>query len=194
MLTQGERQEIIQIARESIARGLQRRSGRAGIEGGAFREAPWKGSLAAPGGAFVTIHVLGNLRGCIGYIESHLAVGQVVEEVAQKAAFDDPRFPPLTDHEFPEICLEVSLLSPLCKVSRVEEIEVGKHGLLIEYGTARGLLLPQVATEYGWDREAFLENVSRKAGLPRNIWRDPKAALYTFTAEIVDETPADTKR
>jgi AmmeMemoRadiSam system protein A len=110
-----------------------------------------------------------------------------VEEVAEKAAFEDPRFPPLTPGEVPGVRLEISVLSPLQRVTDVAEIQVGVHGILLALGRCRGLLLPQVATEYGWDRVKFLESTSRKAGLAGDAWRTPAAEIYIFTAEIVEE-------
>jgi AmmeMemoRadiSam system protein A len=108
-------------------------------------------------------------------------------EVAEKASTEDPRFEPLSSEELQQATLEVSILSPLQRIRCPDEVVVGKHGLLIELGRRRGLLLPQVATEYGWDRQVFLENTARKAGLPEDAWKDPKAILYTFTAEVVSE-------
>jgi AmmeMemoRadiSam system protein A len=136
----------------------------------------------------VTLRSHGALRGCIGYIESILPLANVVEEVAVKAALEDPRFPPLTSAEVKDMIIEVSVLSPLVRVKNIEEINVGVHGLLLELGPRRGLLLPQVATEYHWDRLAFLNATARKAGLPEDGWRHPEAKLYRFTAEIVEET------
>jgi AmmeMemoRadiSam system protein A len=135
----------------------------------------------------VTLRKDHELRGCIGYIESRFPLADVVGEVAVKAAFEDPRFPPLTVSELEEITIEVSVLSPLQPVHDLEEIQVGVHGLLIELAGRRGLLLPQVASEYRWDRETFLENTARKAGLPRNAWKDPQAKIYLFSAEIAGE-------
>jgi len=179
MLTPEERRELLRIAREAI---------HCSLEGREFKTpAPAQGVLAQPCGAFVTIRIDHDLRGCIGYIESTAPLVDVVAEVATKAAFEDPRFPPLTSAEFSRAALEVSVLSPLRVISDIEEIRVGEHGLLLELGHRRGLLLPQVAVEYGWGSEEFLENVSRKAGLPREAWRDPKATIYIFSAEIAEE-------
>jgi AmmeMemoRadiSam system protein A len=143
--------------------------------------------LNEPGGAFVTLHAHGDLRGCIGYIESAMPLSRVVEDVAEKAAFEDPRFPPLTPDEYPEVRMEISILSPLRRIASPEEIVIGSHGLLLEHGWHRGLLLPQVATEHRWDRTAFLENVARKAGLPATAWKDPSARIFIFTADIIRE-------
>lgn len=184
MLTPEEKRKLLEIARESIAHALVRdRAVRHGRAGG--RE--YTGGLAEPSGAFVTIHIGEDLRGCIGYIESTMPVGDVVSEVAVKAATEDPRFMPMTQGELAHATLEVSILSPLKQIARVDEIEVGRHGLLLELGRHRGLLLPQVATEYGWDREKFLEYTARKAGLPAEAWKDPEAKIYAFSAEIIHE-------
>ena len=190
MLTEEEKRILLDIARASILRALKVRSA---VPGEAPRRPPpdgfreLKGNLAEPRGAFVTIKLNGLLRGCIGYVESPLPLGRVVEEVAEKAAMEDPRFPPLTSAEAEAMEMEVSVLSPLRRVSDVGEIQVGVHGLVLELGRNRGLLLPQVAVEYGWDRQTFLEHTARKAGLPPNAWEDPRAKIYLFSAEVVRE-------
>jgi len=189
MLTDEERQELLRLARQSVETSVRHRQDR--VPGGnrAARQdvRTFRGRLAEPGGAFVTIHVGADLRGCIGYIESPLPLGEVVWEVAEKAALEDPRFPPMTETELGDSSLEVSVLSPLRKIVDVNEIQVGTHGILLELGHRRGLLLPQVATEQGWDRQRFLEGTARKAGLPRDAWKDPEASLYIFSADIVQE-------
>lgn len=135
-------------------------------------------------GAFVTLHLDHQLRGCIGTIEPVKPLAEVVQEMAVAAAFQDPRFPPLSPRELERIDIEISVLTPLELVKNVEEIEVGKHGLLVERGFRRGLLLPQVATEYGWNRQTFLEHTCLKAGLPPTAWQDPETRIYRFSAEI----------
>lgn len=135
-------------------------------------------------GAFVTIQKKGQLRGCIGYIEGRGPVWKTVEEMAEAAAFRDPRFPSVTEQELPDLQVEISVLTPLKRISDVREIEVGKHGLYIKKGWSSGLLLPQVATEYGWNRETFLEHTCQKAGLPSNAWKDKDAEIYLFSADI----------
>jgi AmmeMemoRadiSam system protein A len=183
MLTQDERGELLMIARAAVERAARgERARRVETHGGA---------LGAAGGAFVTLRCGGDLRGCIGYIESELPLGEVVAEVATKAALEDPRFPPVTVQELDRITIEVSVLSNLRPVKDVDEVEVGEHGLLLELGQNRGLLLPQVATEYGWDREQFLAHTARKAGLPEKSWGDPRAKLFIFSAEVFDEGQAD---
>jgi AmmeMemoRadiSam system protein A len=104
--------------------------------------------------------------------------------MALSAAFCDPRFPPLTPQEFKDIHLEISVLSPLRKIKQVDEIQVGVHGLYIRQGPCRGLLLPQVATEYHWDRETFLQQTCCKACLPPQAWKDPQTEIYIFSADI----------
>jgi len=143
-------------------------------------------ALLAPRGAFVTLHRDGRLRGCIGYIEPVKPLIRTVQEVAVKAAFEDPRFPPLTEDE--SVQIEISVLTPPEQVSDISSIEVGRDGLIVELGPRRGLLLPQVATEYGWDRQTFLENTATKAGLPPDAWKHPSVRLYKFSAEIFGDS------
>jgi len=135
-------------------------------------------------GAFVSLHKRGQLRGCIGYIEGRGPLHKTIEEMAEAAAFRDPRFSPVTERELPELDIEISVLTPLQRISDVNEIEVGKHGIYIKKGWYSGLLLPQVATEYGWDRKTFLEHTCQKAGLPSNAWKDKETEIYIFSADI----------
>ena len=135
-------------------------------------------------GAFVTIHKKGELRGCIGYIEGHGPLYKTIEEMAEAAAFRDPRFTPVKEKELPELELEISVLTPLKKIKEAKEIQVGKHGIYIKKGWFSGLLLPQVATEYGWDHLTFLEHTCQKAGLPSNAWKEKDTEIYIFSADI----------
>lgn len=135
------------------------------------------------GAVFVTIKNNGSLRGCIGHIQPVMPLYQSVIKNAVAACSSDRRFPPLTKDELKDIEVEVSILSPLVKVKNTEDIMIGRHGLVIRKGMRRGILLPQVATEFGWDRETFLEQLCAKAGLSRGAWKD--AELYIFTAEII---------
>lgn len=135
-------------------------------------------------GAFVTIQKKGQLRGCIGYIEGRGPLHKTIEEMAEAAAFRDPRFAPVKEKELPELEIEISVLTPLKKITDVNEIEVGKHGIYIKSGWYSGLLLPQVATDYGWDRQTFLENTCQKAGLPTNAWKEKNIEIYIFSADI----------
>ncbi len=135
-------------------------------------------------GAFVTITRGGQLRGCIGYIKAYKPLYQTVEEMAAQAAFHDPRFNPVTERELPDLEIEISVLTPLKRVRDVGEIQVGRHGILIEKGFYSGLLLPQVATEYGWNRKTFLEHTCLKAGLPMDAWKDKDTNISIFSADI----------
>ena len=135
-------------------------------------------------GAFVSLHKKGQLRGCIGYIEGRGPLHKTIEEMAEAAAFRDPRFSPVTERELSELNIEISVLTPLKKITDVNEIEVGKHGIYIKRGWNAGLLLPQVATEYRWDRKTFLEHTCQKAGLPSNAWKEKDAEIYIFSADI----------
>jgi AmmeMemoRadiSam system protein A len=137
-------------------------------------------------GAFVTLTKKGRLRGCIGALEGDKPLYQLIPELALSSAFQDPRFPPLSAEELPEIKIEISILSPLYP-GRPEEVEVGKHGIYIVRGFNRGVLLPQVATEYNLTREEFLRQGCLKAGLPEDCYKDPKTKLYLFTAEVFEE-------
>jgi AmmeMemoRadiSam system protein A len=135
-------------------------------------------------GAFVSLHSRGQLRGCIGRIQPNQPLHQIVEEMALAAAFEDPRFSPLTLKELKDLELEISVLTPLQRIKDMQEIEVGKHGLYIKKGFHSGLLLPQVATEHRWNTLTFLEETCRKAGLPRNAWKEKDAEIYFFSADI----------
>lgn len=135
-------------------------------------------------GAFVSIHKRGELRGCIGYIEGQGPLHKTIEKMAEAAAFQDPRFPPVTEKEVPELDIEISVLTPLKRIFDINEIEVGKHGIYIKKGWYSGLLLPQVATEYGWDRKTFLDHTCQKAGLPSHAWKEKDTEIYIFSADI----------
>jgi uncharacterized protein len=135
-------------------------------------------------GAFVCVKKRGNLRGCIGYIQAIKPLAITISEMAEAAAFQDPRFPPLRQDELRDLTFEISILSPLKQITDINEIEVGKHGLYIVKGIHAGLLLPQVATEYGWDSETFLEQTCCKAGLPPNAWHDKTTKIYSFSADV----------
>jgi AmmeMemoRadiSam system protein A len=136
-------------------------------------------------GAFVTLHKMGRLRGCIGYIESLKPLYQTVCECAMAAALRDPRFDAVTPEELPALHVEISVLSPLVEIIP-DQVEVGRHGLLISRGGQRGVLLPQVPVEWKWDREQFLEETCLKAGLPPDAWRHG-AKIQAFTAQVFGE-------
>ncbi len=135
---------------------------------------------------FVTLHYDRKLRGCIGIIEGNLRLGENLARCAADAALHDPRFTPLRPEELNGLEIEISLLSPIHPI-RPEEVEIGRHGLLVERGIRRGLLLPQVATEHRLGREQFLAETCVKAGLPRGSWKDPDTRIYGFECEIVAE-------
>ena len=138
-------------------------------------------------GAFVTLHKEGELRGCIGRFTSDGPLFETIAEMAISAAFEDPRFPEVTANEVPVLHIEISVLSPLKLITDTEEITVGIHGIYIIKGANRGVLLPQVATENGFDRDTFLDQTCIKAGLNPGAWREGSLQIYTFNAEIFSE-------
>ena len=137
-------------------------------------------------GAFVSIFWRGQLRGCLGRLSPDVALPSLVVRLAQTVADSDPRFDPVRPDELADITLEISVLTPECEITSVDEIEVGRHGLIIARGSRRGLLLPQVATEHGWDRETFLDHTCTKAGLPAGAWKDG-ARICVFEAIVFGE-------
>ena len=178
-LTPADKQLLLQVARDSIAARL---TGKAA--------APVK--TAAPvmqerRGAFVSLHRQGQLRGCIGYIDAVKPLLQTVQEMAPAAAFHDPRFRPLQADELADLEIEISVLTPMKLIKSTDEIEVGKHGILISRGINQGVLLPQVATECGWDREAFLKFTCSKAALPDDAWQDAQTKIEIFSAQVFSE-------
>ncbi len=175
-LTAEEKDTLRQIAQRAITTHLQGDK--------PLRDDTLTETLKERRGAFVSLHSRGQLRGCIGRIQPNQPLHQIVEEMALAAAFEDPRFSPLTLKELKDLELEISVLTPLQRIKDVQEIEVGKHGLYIRKGFHSGLLLPQVATEHEWDPLTFLEETCRKAGLPRNAWKEKDAEIYLFSADI----------
>ena len=176
-LDEPQRKALLEIARRAL-------EGYVGA-GKIPREEGARGALAAPGAAFVTLTKNGRLRGCIGYTEAVAPLFKVVQECAVAAAAEDPRFPPVSPMELPSLRVEISVLTPLVPI-RPEEVEIGRHGLMVSQGRMRGLLLPQVPVEWGWDRETFLDQTCVKAGLPPSAWRHG-ATLRAFTAEVFGE-------
>lgn len=174
-----ERAQLLAIAREALAAWVNRGA----------PVAPPAGASERRAGAFVTLHVRGELRGCIGHVQADRRLVDVVAECAVSAASADPRFPPVTAPELPLVAIEVSVLGPLEPVARIEEVEVGRHGLVVESGRRRGLLLPQVAREWGWDAVAFVAQTCRKAGLPQDAWPSGGATLLRFEADVFGEGP-----
>ena len=186
-LTPEDQRRILQIARTAIENRLAREGpAEPRIPEGASAEAG-SAVLREKRGVFVTLHRKGALRGCIGYIQGFKPLVEAVGEMALAAAFGDPRFPPVTAEELPELDVEISVLTPLRRMSELSEITIGEHGLYIVKGPRSGLLLPQVATEYGWDRETFLRHTCLKAGLPETAWQDPESEIHLFGAQIFGE-------
>ena len=179
-LNQKEKEELLRIARTTIEKK---------VKGEAIPKFHTDSQiLKETRGAFVTINKNGNLRGCIGTFVADKPLYEVVEEMAISAATRDPRFPAVNESELDKLELEISVLTPLRKIDNVEEIEVGKHGIYIIKGYNRGVLLPQVATEYGWDRITFLEHTCNKAMLPKNAWKEDDTQIYIFSAQIFHES------
>ena len=135
-------------------------------------------------GAFVTIKKNGNLRGCIGTVISQINILDTIKTMAIRAAFSDPRFTPVIGPELDHLEVEISVLSPLKKIKDISEIEVGKHGILIQNQQYSGLLLPQVAIEQNWNLNQFVESVCKKAGLKSTAYSHPSTILYTFEADV----------
>ncbi len=179
MLSDEQKRRLIEVARQSL---------HAAVAGGPPPDLQTDDpELLQPRGAFVTLTKAAQLRGCIGYIEPRVPLIEAVAENAQSAALHDLRFTPVSPEELPAIELEISALTPLEPVADVQEIEVGRHGLVISQGPNRGLLLPQVPVEWGWDREEFLEHTCLKAGLPPEAWRQDETELLRFEAEVFSE-------
>ena len=171
-----ERRVLLDLAHRAIEAAL----GRKEIDTTAPTE-----HLAQPRGAFTTLHLKDELRGCVGYVIAAYPLYRTIAETAVAAAFYDTRFNPVTSSEAALLKIEISVLSPLFPVG-AEDVEIGRHGLVVSQGGRRGLLLPQVPVEHGWDRVMFLEQTCFKAGLPANAWRQG-AMLEAFTAEVFAE-------
>lgn len=170
--------------------GLARRSVRVRLEEGrTLRKGRDYAEVAPePRGAFVTLTTRsGDLRGCIGHILPLLPLDETVAGMAVAAALEDPRFPPVRPQELPSLSIEISALTVPRPAASAEAVEVGRHGLIVTRGPCRGLLLPQVPAESGWNREEFLRHTCRKAGLPPEAWREPGTKLEVFEAEVWGE-------
>ena len=174
-----ERALLLQLVHESIKSVLDRRT--------IAMEAP-SAHLALPRGVFTTLYLHGQLRGCVGYVFPVTPLYRGVIETARAAASEDTRFRPVTRVEAPHLKTSLSVLSPLSPIEP-DEVEVGRHGLVVSLAGHRGLLLPQVPVEHGWDRSTFLEQTCHKAGLPIDAWKTG-ATLEAFTAEVFGEEGA----
>lgn len=180
MLTVAEQHALLQFARDTIA---------ARLTGSALPPPVRLDDPQRHAGAFVTLRSAGDLRGCIGYPGSEKRLDEVVGHCAVAAATEDPRFPPVTADELPGLEVEISVLTPIRKVDDVNEIEVGRDGLIVQDGFRKGLLLPQVATEQHWNRDTFLSHTCLKAGLRPDAWRSG-AKIFRFQAEVFSERRA----
>jgi uncharacterized protein len=174
-----ERLLLLKLAHDSIAATLERRQ---------VALHPPSPHLAESRGVFTTLYLRGELRGCVGYVAPVASLYQTVAETARAAAFEDPRFQPVTRGQAPDLEVSLSILSRL-EVIQPNQVEIGRHGLLITMGSHRGLLLPQVALEHNWDRIAFLEQTCQKAGLPADAWKHG-ARIEAFTAEVFSDREA----
>jgi uncharacterized protein len=182
------RRALLQIAREAIRSRLSRGTRHEDTARGARPEARGpEDHLSRRCPAFVTLRRGDQLRGCIGHVEADRPLVDVIARAAIAAALEDPRFPPVTVAELDEISIEISVLGPMQRVTDLSTIEVGRHGLVVQSGARRGLLLPQVPTEWGWDRETFLDQLCLKAGLPRGAWRTD-AEILCFEADVFGDS------
>jgi AmmeMemoRadiSam system protein A len=175
-LSETERTAILELTRKAVEEAVCRNR--------VLQEIPKIPLFERQCGVFVTLHVAERLRGCIGVVEAKEPLGESIARCAASAAREDPRFSRMRAEELPDLDIEVSLLSPLERMEP-EQIEIGKHGLLVEQGLHRGLLLPQVATEHHLGTEQFLRETCHKAGLREDAWKDSATHIYGFTCEIV---------
>ena len=176
MFTEGQRRELVEIARRAVSGSVTGRHAPAPTETGEVPDAS---------GAFVTLKKHGQLRGCIGTLECRRSLAEEIARVAVSAAREDPRFEPVKASELDDLDIEVSVLGPLEEIDPrdPDAIVIGRHGLVVEQGRRRGLLLPQVAPEWGWNRDEFLAHTCTKAGLPADAWKNG-ATVYRFDAEV----------
>ncbi|OIN95855.1 hypothetical protein AUJ66_08150 [Candidatus Desantisbacteria bacterium CG1_02_38_46] len=179
MLDKGQQERLLKIARQTLEEHI--RKGRISE----FKEID--PALTQKCGVFVTLTKKGQLRGCIGYIQPILPLDETISKMAIESSTGDPRFPPVSSEELKEIHIEISVLTPLQLINDVNKIEVGKHGLYIRKGLFSGLLLPQVATSYAWDKWQFLDQTCIKAGLSPGDWREKDSQIFIFSAQIFGE-------
>lgn len=176
MLKSKEKKILLDIAHKAITAAVR--------EEDTTPEPREEKALNMRSGCFVTIKQDDDLRGCIGNFQSDLPLFKEVAEMAAASACKDPRFYPLQEDELANIKIDISVLSPLEKIDEIEAIEIGTHGIYLEKGYYRGVLLPQVATEHHWDRETFLKQTCIKAGLPTDSWEAEETDIYIFSAEV----------
>jgi AmmeMemoRadiSam system protein A len=179
-LTEAQQKLLLRLAREALEASV--------VTQRLPEIAPFADARFECCGAFVSLHKFEHLRGCIGHIEALKPLDETVRECAFSAALSDPRFEPVMPEELRDLRIEISVLSPFYEISP-EHLQVSQHGLLISRGLHRGLLLPQVAVHWKWDRERFLKETCRKAGLDEDAWRHG-AKIEAFTAQVFAE-PAE---
>jgi AmmeMemoRadiSam system protein A len=177
-LSEADRQSMLALARRAIVEAVSFQK--------SIGDTPRIGASTEIRGVFVTLHARGRLRGCIGVVEAFEPLSESIPRCAANAALRDSRFSPVCVEELPEIEIELSLLSSFEPILS-ENIEIGKHGLLISQGSKRGLLLPQVAVEHKFSRDRFLEETCRKAGLSANAWQEADTKIFGFTCEVFSE-------
>ena len=181
-LTAAQKTRLLQLARETLESHFHHKKYHS------WQDDPVLSILkSVQTGAFVTLTRTGELRGCIGMTESDDPLPAVIEEMAIAAATQDPRFGSVNAEELPVIEIEISVLTPPESIAAIDQIEIGRHGLIIVDGWQRGLLLPQVPVEWNWDRETFLGYTCAKAGLPKNAWKNPSTQIYWFEAIVFSE-------
>jgi hypothetical protein len=185
MLSKEEQKTLLKLARDTIEMWLKEK-----------RKPPLpeaKGLFGELCGAFVTLYKKGQLRGCIGNMIGRGPLVETIQDMAIASATEDPRFHSVNLQELPEIDIEISVLSPMRSIHDVNEIKVGTHGILMSRGMFHGVLLPQVATEYGWDRTTFLQQTCLKAGLPPDAYKDPSTKIEIFSAQVFGEKEKKSK-
>jgi len=176
-LSESDRKNILDLARQAVVEAVCRKR--------PLENIPQTELFEPHCGVFVTLHVARKLRGCIGVVQAKERLGESIARCAASAALEDSRFSPIDPEDLPAMAIEVSLLSPL-ELIQPDQIEIGRHGLLVEQGIRSGLLLPQVAVRHNLGREEFLKETCHKAGLPKDAWKAPDARIYGFTCEIVE--------
>jgi uncharacterized protein len=177
MLTTEVQRQLLRVARQALE---------ARVRGLRVPESAGIGASRPRHGAFVTIFHRDDLRGCLGRVTSDLPLPGLIHHLAQEVADSDPRFDPVRPGELDEIRIEVSVLTPEREIQSAAEIEIGRHGLIVDRGSHRGLLLPQVAVEYAWDSETFVAHTCLKAGLPADAWQHG-ARMFVFEAQVFGE-------
>lgn len=189
-MTEEDRRHLLALARRALEAAVR------GAPPPASSSPP-AAALGVPAGAFVTLRHAGELRGCIGHLTADRALADTVSRMAVCAALEDPRFPPVGAAEIAELEIEISVVSPPVRLLAPDpaRIRLGRDGVIVRNGACQGVLLPQVAVEYGWEAEAFLRATCRKAGLAADAWRWPQTELFVFEVEVFAEPPnPDAKR